>query len=94
MKLEYLLVIEGEAGSGYSAYLPDFPGIYCAGGTVRQIKLLTKEAVKDELDCLEEENKSPPKPKKRSSLALDELVRSIDTPDKVQLVPIVLHVPN
>ncbi len=61
---------------------------------MRQIKLLTKEAVKDELDCLKEENKSPPKPKKRSSLALDELVRSIDTPEKVQLVPVVLDVPN
>ena len=62
MKLTYLLVIEGHLGAGYSAFLPDFPGIYLSAGTVRQLKLLIKGAVRDELDCLKEEGKPVPKP--------------------------------
>ena len=73
MKREYLLVVEGEPGIGYSAFMPDFPGIYPIGSTVHEIKLLTKEAVKDELEFLKEEKKSAPKPKKRNSLALKSL---------------------
>ena len=94
MKREYLLVVEGQLGSGYSAFMPDFPGIYLAGDTLRQIKWLTKQAVKDELDLHKEEKKSPPKPKKRNRAELEELVRRIDTPEKVQLLPIVLDVPS
>ena len=87
------MVVEGQPGGGYGAFMPDFPGRFAFGGTVRQIKLLIKEAVKDELECLKEENKSAPKPKKRNCLALRKLVHSIDTPEKVQLVPIVLDMP-
>ena len=49
MKSKYLLILEGETGKGFSAWLPDLPGIYAAGDSQRQVEVLAKVAADDEV---------------------------------------------
>ena len=42
--VRYAIVIEN-AGSNYSAYVPDFPGCIAAGETVAEVEQLIREAI-------------------------------------------------
>jgi len=57
----YLMVIE-DAGSNYSAYLPDLSGCVTTGSTVDEIKRNMKEAIEFHLEGLREEGLPIPSP--------------------------------
>lgn len=57
----YLIVIEN-AGSNYSAYLPDLPGCAATGPTVEEIKRNMKEAIEFHLEGLREDGLPIPPP--------------------------------
>ena len=49
IECNYLLILEGERGKGFSAWLPDLPGVYAAGDSHRQVEVLAQEAAEDEV---------------------------------------------
>ena len=53
--MDYLVVIEGDRDSGYSAYLPELPGCVTVGDSIEETKALMKEAVKFHLEGLRED---------------------------------------
>ena len=57
----YLIVIEN-AGSNYSAYLPDLPGCVTTGNTVDEIKGNMEEAIELHLEGLREDGLPSPPP--------------------------------
>ena len=90
MKCKYLLILEGETGKGFSAWLPDLPGVYAAGDSQRQVKVLTKEAADDEVA----ERDTMPTPPHRTSRQIDLLLDGIVTDEKLSAVYIELEVPE
>jgi predicted RNase H-like HicB family nuclease len=59
--MRYAIVIE-EAGSNYSAYVPDLPGCVATGSTVEEAEAQIREAIAFHLDGLREDGVSPPHP--------------------------------
>jgi len=59
--MRYAIVIE-EAGSNYSAYVPDLPGCVATGGTVEEVETLIREAIVFHLEGLREDGISLPHP--------------------------------
>ena len=53
--MDYLVVIEGDSDSGYSAYLPELPGCVTVGDSIEETKALMQEAVEFHLDGLRED---------------------------------------
>ncbi len=53
--MDYLVVIEGDRDSGYSAYLPELPGCVTVGDSIEETKTLMQEAVEFHLEGLREE---------------------------------------
>lgn len=46
----YILVVEGDAERGYSAYFPDVPGCVTAGDSLDEIRRLAAEALEFHLE--------------------------------------------
>ncbi len=90
MKCKYLLILEGETGKGFSAWLPDLPGVYAAGDSQRQVKVLAKEAADDKVA----ERDTLPTPPHRTSRQIDLLLDGILTDEKLSAVYIELEVPE
>jgi len=90
MKSNYLLIVEGDTGKGFSAWFPDLPGVYAAGDSKRQVEVLAKEAAEDELD----ECSTLPPPQLRSSRQIDLLLNGIVTEEKLSTTYIQLEVPE
>jgi len=59
--MRYAIVIEN-AGSNYSAYVPDLPGCIATGATVEEAKREIREAIKFHLDGLREDGSPVPPP--------------------------------
>lgn len=57
-----MIVIEGDATSGYSSYSPDLPGVAAAGGTREECEALTREAITFHIQGLIEEGVAVPAP--------------------------------
>ena len=53
--MDYLVVIEGDSDSGYSAYLPELPGCVTVGDSIEETKALMQEAVEFHLEGLRED---------------------------------------
>ena len=53
--MDYLVVIEGDSDSGYSAYLPDLPGCVTVGDSIEETKAMMQEAVEFHLEGLQED---------------------------------------
>ena len=53
--MDYLVVIEGDSDSGYSAYLPELPGCVTVGDSIEETKALMQEAVEFHLEGLQED---------------------------------------
>lgn len=53
--MDYLVVIEGDSVSGYSAYLPELPGCVTVGDSIEEAKVLMREAVEFHLEGLRED---------------------------------------
>lgn len=53
--MDYLVVIEGDSNSGYSAYLPELPGCVTVGDSIEETKAMMQEAVEFHLEGLQED---------------------------------------
>lgn len=59
--MRYAIVIEN-AGSNYSAYVPDLPGCIATGATVEEAEREIREAIEFHLDGLREDGSPVPPP--------------------------------
>ncbi len=59
--MRYAVVIEN-AGSNYSAYVPDLPGCIAAGATLAEAEAAIREAIAFHLDGLREDGLPIPTP--------------------------------
>jgi predicted RNase H-like HicB family nuclease len=62
--MRYAIVIEN-AGSNYSAYVPDLPGCVAVGESIEETERLIREAIKFHLDGLREDGSPIPPPSSR-----------------------------
>lgn len=62
--MRYAIVIEN-AGSNYSAYVPDLPGCVATGSTVEETELSIQEAIKFHLEGLRQDGSPIPPPSSR-----------------------------
>jgi predicted RNase H-like HicB family nuclease len=58
----YVIVIEGDGESGYSAYSPDLPGVVAAASTRDETEQLMREAVAGHVSMLTELGLPVPEP--------------------------------
>jgi len=58
---EYLVVIEGSAGS-YSAFAPDLPGCVATGGSPEEVERLMAEAIGLHVESLRSHGETVPEP--------------------------------
>ncbi|MGH2862973.1 MAG: type II toxin-antitoxin system HicA family toxin [Solirubrobacteraceae bacterium] len=59
---DYLILIEGDGTTNYSAWSPDLPGCVAAADTVAQTVTLMREAIAFQLEGLAEDGDPAPKP--------------------------------
>ena len=59
--MRYAVVIE-DAGSNFSAYVPDLPGCVATGATLSDIEAAIREAIGFHLDGLREDGSTIPPP--------------------------------
>lgn len=62
--MRYAIVIEN-AGSNYSAYVPDLPGCVSTGATVNEVGQNIREAIQIHLEGLREDGSPIPPPASR-----------------------------
>ena len=62
--MRYAVVIEN-AGSNYSAHVPDLPGCIATGGTVEETEQAIREAIAFHLEGLREDGSPIPPPTSR-----------------------------
>jgi predicted RNase H-like HicB family nuclease len=72
----FSMVIEGNKQTGYSALLPDVPGFFVAGSTIKEIEKETAKALPWYLDYLKQRGREA-KPKKRTERQLALTVSSL-----------------
>ncbi len=58
---DYLILVEGDATTNYSAWSPDLPGCVAAADTVEQTVALMREAIAFHLQGLAEDGEPAPK---------------------------------
>lgn len=66
----YVVIIEGDDESGYSAYSPDLPGLVAAGDTRSETGRLMREAMAEHLELLRETGQPVPEPSETDSVAI------------------------
>lgn len=62
--MRYAIVIEN-AGSNYSAYVPDLPGCVATGATVEETEHLIREAIEFHLEAMRKDGTPIPPPSSR-----------------------------
>ena len=62
--MRYAVVIE-DAGSNFSAYVPDLPGCVATGATLADTEVAIREAISFHLDGLREDGSPVPPPTSR-----------------------------
>jgi predicted RNase H-like HicB family nuclease len=62
--MRYAIVIEN-AGTNYSAYVPDLPGCVATGATIEETERFIREAIKFHLKGLREDGSPIPPPSSR-----------------------------
>ena len=63
----YLIVIEGDGSTNYSAYSPDIPGCVATGETRDKCVQNMREAITFHIECLRKDNDPVPIPTSTSS---------------------------
>lgn len=93
MKAIYLLIVEGEAGSGkgFSAWFPGLPGYYPLASTIRELKVVAERGAAHWLEDLAAEGSPLPRPIPRSKRQIELLLSSFgpDT-DPLEAVPLTI----
>ncbi|MGH7887248.1 MAG: type II toxin-antitoxin system HicB family antitoxin [Candidatus Binatia bacterium] len=59
--MRYAIVIEN-AGTNYSAYVPDLPGCVAVGESIAEVERLIREAIEFHLDGMREDGSPIPPP--------------------------------
>ena len=67
MSTRYLIVVEGDESTNFSAYSPDLPGVVATGATVEGCVREMEAAVAFHLDGLREEGAPIPPPVSRAA---------------------------
>jgi predicted RNase H-like HicB family nuclease len=62
--MRYAVVIE-DAGSNYSAYVPDLPGCVATGATLEEAERAIRDAIEFHLEGLREDGSPIPEPSSR-----------------------------
>ena len=62
--VRYAIVIEN-AGSNFSAYVPDLPGCVATGDTIAEVERLIREAIEFHLEGLRQDGTPIPQPSSR-----------------------------
>lgn len=62
---EYAVIFEKTA-TGWSAYVPDLPGLGVAGGTFEETEQLIREGIEFHIEGLRADGESIPEPKTRA----------------------------
>lgn len=63
----YLIVIEGDVASNYSAYSPDVAGCVATGATLEECETEMRDALSFHLDGLARAGIDPPRPRSRAA---------------------------
>ena len=63
-RMRYAIVIEN-AGSNFSAYVPDLPGCVATGATLEEAEQAIREAIEFHLEGLREDGSPIPEPSSR-----------------------------
>lgn len=63
----YLIVIEGDGTTNYSAYCPDLPGVAATGETVEQCRTEMAEAIAFHIEGMKEHGDPVPPPSSRGA---------------------------
>jgi predicted RNase H-like HicB family nuclease len=66
----YIVVFEGDAETGFSAYSPDLPGVVAAGDTRSETEQLMLEAMAEHIAVLREQGQPVPEPSDADSVTL------------------------
>ncbi len=66
----YVVVVEGDDESGYSAYSPDLPGVVAAADTRGATDQLMREAMAEHLALLREAGQPVPEPVQVSAVTV------------------------
>ena len=66
----YVVVLEGDDESGYSAYSPDLPGVVAAGATRQETETLMTEAMAAHIAMLKEQGEPVPEPSEAAGVVL------------------------
>jgi len=59
--MKYAVVIE-QAGSNFSAYVPDLPGCIATGATVKEVEYEIREAIRFHIDGMKQDGIPVPSP--------------------------------
>ncbi len=59
---QYLIVIEGDAETNFSAYAPDLPGCIATGATRAEVEDLMREGIRLHLEVMREYGEPIPEP--------------------------------
>ena len=62
---DYLVVVEGDGSTNYSAYCPDLPGVVATGDTVEECAAEMADAIASHIDSLREHGEQVPEPTSR-----------------------------
>jgi predicted RNase H-like HicB family nuclease len=63
----YLIVIEGDDQTNFSAYCPDLPGVVATGATIQECVAEMREAIAFHIDGLREAGEPVPPPTSRGA---------------------------
>jgi predicted RNase H-like HicB family nuclease len=63
---EYVIVIEGDGATNYSAYVPDLPGCVATGETVAEVTARIREAIQLHIESLQTHAEPVPAPSART----------------------------
>jgi predicted RNase H-like HicB family nuclease len=61
----YLIIIEGDGSTNYSAYCPDLPGVVATGDTVEECQAEMAEAIAFHIEGMREAGEPIPAPTSR-----------------------------
>jgi predicted RNase H-like HicB family nuclease len=81
----YLIVLEGDANSNYSAYVPDLPGCIATGATIEETVRSIREAMALHLSAIRRDGDEVPPPTTR--LGDDDLQLTEDAIGVVEVTP-------
>jgi predicted RNase H-like HicB family nuclease len=69
----YLIVVEGDDATNYSAYSPDIPGVAATGATREECELQMREAIEFHLEGLAQDGDPLPEAHSTASYAVVEV---------------------